>query len=78
MKGAKKKKLYTIRRAGFEPTIEKSNKFTVCRLKPLSHLLFFKKTLGALGVEPRTLDLKGHRSTIKLYTPIQHNIKKKY
>ena len=36
-----------LKRVGFEPTMRKLNRFTVCRLKPLSHL--FKEVFNVFS-----------------------------
>lgn len=43
-----------LERIGFEPMTELTNKFTVCRFGPLSHL---SKNLGPVGLEPTTFPL---------------------
>ena len=45
---------FLLERIGFEPMTELTNKFTVCRFGPLSHL---SKILGPVGFEPTTCPL---------------------
>lgn len=51
-----------MKKVGFEPTMRKLNRFTICRFKPLSHFFLFLKFLptyfwfsaSIMGVETKT------------------------